>query len=124
MEKRGIYKCQTCGNVIEVIEADAPDIVCCGEVMDKLEAQTDDATTEKHVPVVNELADGVEVVVGTTIHPMEDKHYITFIEVLTEDKVLRAELDPSDEPKAEFKVDKSEIVEVREFCNVHGLWKA
>ncbi|AGB40751.1 desulfoferrodoxin [Halobacteroides halobius DSM 5150] len=124
MKKRGIYKCQTCANVVEGVNADAPDVVCCGKTMNRLEAQTDDASNEKHVPVINELDQGVEIVVGTTLHPMEDKHYIAFIEVLTEDKVLRAELKPGDKPQAKFNIDKSKIVEVREYCTVHDLWKA
>ena len=124
IEVRDVYKCDICGNVVEVTQVGAPALVCCGKKKKKLEEQTEDASNEKHVPVVNEVEDGIEVVVGTTLHPMEEKHLIKFIEVLTEDKVLRAELDAGAEPKARFKVDKDEIVKVREFCNIHGLWKA
>ncbi len=123
IEVGDVYKCEICGNVIEVLHAGQPALVCCGEEMTKLEEQTEDAANEKHVPVIKETAGGVEVVVGTTLHPMEDEHYIEFIEVLTEDKVLRQELEPGAEPKAEFAVDKDEIVKAREYCNVHGLWK-
>ncbi|MFO7818947.1 MAG: desulfoferrodoxin [Halanaerobacter sp.] len=124
IEIRDIYKCDICGNVVEVAEAGQPALVCCGEEMNKLEEQTEDAANEKHVPVVNEVEGGVEVVVGTTLHPMEEDHSIRFIEVLTADQVLRAELNPGDEPKAVFDVDADEIVKVREYCDVHGLWKA
>jgi len=125
MELKGIYKCEVCGNVVEVVDAFAPPISCCGQEMIKLEAQTDDYTVEKHVPVVEETEDGVKVVVGSTVHPMTDDHYIVFIEVLTKDnKVLRADLDPSDEPEAEFTVREDNIDIVREYCNVHDLWKA
>ena len=125
MELKGIYKCEVCGNVVEVVDAFAPPISCCGQEMAKLEAQTDDYTVEKHVPVVEETEDGIKVVVGSTVHPMTDDHYIVFIEVLTKDnKVLRADLDPSDEPEAEFPVSEDNIDIVREYCNVHDLWKA
>ncbi|MGM0471532.1 MAG: desulfoferrodoxin [Bacillota bacterium] len=124
MKLRELYKCDICDNVVEITQAGAPALVCCGEDMKKLEAQTEDATNEKHVPVVNEINDGVEVVVGTTLHPMEEEHSIKFIEVLTDDQVLRAELEPGMEPKATFNVNPTEINKVREFCDVHGLWKA
>ena len=125
MEFREVYKCNKCGNVVEVLDASKPAIVCCGEEMEKLVAQTEDATNEKHVPVVKETENGVEVVVGTTLHPMTEKHQIVFIEVITKDNmVLRADLNPDQEPKAEFPVQKSEIETVREYCNIHGLWKA
>ncbi len=124
MKLRDIYKCNVCGNVVEVIYGNTESLVCCGEDMEKLEAKTEDYTVEKHVPMVEETDEGVEVIVGSTLHPMEEKHYITSIEVLTADKVLRAELKPGEEPKAEFAVDKEEIEDVREYCNVHGLWKA
>jgi len=125
MDLKGIYKCMKCGNVVEVVDASQPAVVCCGEEMTKLVPQTEDASNEKHVPVVRETADGVEVVVGTTLHPMTEKHQIVFIEVLTKDnKVYRADLNADDQPRAEFPIKKSEIQEVREYCNVHDLWKA
>ena len=125
MELKGIYKCEVCGNVVEVVDAFEPPISCCGQEMVKLTEQTEDSSIEKHVPVVNEVNGGVEVVVGSTIHPMTDDHYIVFIEVLTEDnKVYRKDLNPDDEPKAVFPVDKGDIVKAREYCNVHDLWKA
>lgn len=123
MEKRLIFKCNICGNVVELVQVGAPALVCCGEDMEELEVQTGDPETEKHVPVINKTNKGVEIAVGTTLHPMEDEHLIRFIEILTKDKVLRAELESGDEPKAEFAVDESDIIKVREFCNKHGLWQ-
>ncbi|MDD3049545.1 MAG: desulfoferrodoxin [Candidatus Cloacimonetes bacterium] len=122
---RELYRCEICGNVVEVVHEGAPALVCCGEPMNKLDAQTKDATTEKHVPYVEETKSGILVKVGKEVdHPMLEKHYIKFIEVLTKDKVCRAELSPNQSPHAEFPVKKTDIIEVREFCNVHGLWKS
>ena len=122
-EVREIYKCQVCDNVVEVLRGGAPALVCCGEDMVKLEPKTEDSGLEKHVPVVEGTDNGVLVKVGDVEHPMEEQHYIKVIEVLTDDKVLRAELNPGEKPQAEFNVDKNEINEVREFCTVHDLWK-
>ncbi|MFW5998980.1 MAG: desulfoferrodoxin [Bacillota bacterium] len=122
-ELREIYKCEICGNVVEVLQTGAGILVCCGEDMVKLEAKTEDEGLEKHVPVVEAVESGVKVKVGDVPHPMEDDHYIKLIEVLTDDKVLKAELEPGDTPEAEFAVDESAIVTVREFCTVHDLWK-
>jgi len=121
---RELYKCNICGNVVEITHEGAPSLVCCGQPMDKLEDKTQDEGKEKHVPVIEEAGGGVKVQVGSTEHPMEDKHYIKFIEVLTADKVVRAELKPGMKPAAEFNVPRSEVVEVREYCTVHDLWKA
>lgn len=120
---REVYYCDICKNLVEVVYPGAPALVCCGEKMEKLTARTEDKGNEKHVPVVKETSGGIEVKVGSVSHPMEEKHYIAFVEVLTEDKVLRAELKPGQEPKAEFKVDPNQVKEVREYCNIHGLWK-
>jgi superoxide reductase len=121
---REIYKCMICGNVIEVVHEGAPSLVCCGQPMNKLEAKTKDQGQEKHVPVIEETGRGIRIRVGSIEHPMEEKHYIKFIEVLTNDKVLRAELKSGMKPAAEFVVSKAEVVEVREYCTVHDLWKA
>jgi len=123
-ELRDLYKCSICGNVAEVVHTGAPALVCCGQPMEQLAANTADASKEKHVPVVQEVQDGIKVVVGSIGHPMEEKHYITFIEVLTEEKVCRAELKPGQKPEASFPVTLDKAVEVREYCSLHGLWKA
>ncbi len=119
---RELYRCEICGNVVEIAHEGAPSLVCCGQPMGKLETKTEDQGQEKHVPVVEEDAGGVKVKVGSVEHPMEEKHFIKFIEVLTKEKVLRAELRPGDKPEAHFCVEKKDIVEAREFCNVHMLW--
>lgn|SRR5690554_2422732 len=121
---RELYKCNICGNVVEVVHEGAPSLVCCGEDMEKLEARTEDVGNEKHVPVIVDTDNGVLVKVGEVEHPMETRHYIKFIEVLTADKVLRAELNPGEKPEALFCVDKKDIISAREYCNIHGLWES
>ena len=123
MQIRELYRCDICGNVVELVYPGKPALVCCGEPMKKLQAKTEDEGLEKHVPVVEPSESGVTVKVGSKDHPMEEKHYIAFIEVFSGDKVYRAELKPGDKPQAEFPVEESRIDEVREFCNVHMLWK-
>ena len=123
-ELRQIYHCPICGNLVEVLFTGAGALVCCGEPMKLLEGNTVDAALEKHVPVLTEMGDKVKVVVGSTPHPMEEKHYISMIEVCTKNKVHRHELKPGDAPEAIFRVSADKVVCVREYCNLHGLWNA
>jgi superoxide reductase len=116
-----VYKCALCGNMVEVIHQSGGTLVCCGQPMTYLEGNTVDAAKEKHVPVVEKVEGGVLVKVGSVEHPMLETHYIEWIEVLTENKVYRKQLKPGDKPEALFKLDE-EIVEVREYCNLHGVW--
>ncbi len=120
---RELYKCNVCGNVVEIVNTGAPALVCCGQAMEKLVAQAQDVINEKHVPVIEEIENGILIKVGEIEHPMEEKHSIRFIEVLTIDKVYRAELLPGQKPAAEFPVEIKDVVEVREYCNLHGLWR-
>lgn len=120
---RELFKCSVCGNVVEVVHQGAPALVCCNKPMEKLEAKAEDTGKEKHVPVIEASANGIMVKVGSVEHPMEEKHSIRFIEVLTKDQVLRAELEPGQKPVAEFSIKLEEVIEVREYCNLHGLWK-
>lgn len=121
---REIYYCEKCGNVVEIMNEGAPTLVCCGVPMIKLKAKTEDSSIEKHVPFVEEAEGGVLVKVGQNQeHPMLEKHYIKFIEVLMKDKIFRLELKPGDKPEGFFPVKKEEIIDVREWCNLHGLWK-
>lgn len=121
---RDLYKCSICGNVVEIVHPGAPALVCCDKPMDKMEAKTEDKGNEKHVPVVEALpGGGIEVKVGSVEHPMEEKHYIGFIEVLTQDRVMRVELNPGEKPYAKFCTNIENVIEVREYCNIHGLWK-
>ena len=120
-----IYKCEVCGNIVEVLHAGAGELVCCGQPMKLREANTVDAANEKHVPVV-EIADGKIVVkVGSEPHPMEDSHFIEWIEVLENgEPIARARLKPGDKPEATFCLCKTEDITAREYCNLHGLWRS
>ncbi len=121
---RQIYHCPLCGNVTEVLYAGPGELVCCGQPMNLLKENSVDAAKEKHVPVVTDLGGKIQVAVGSIPHPMEEKHYIAMIEVLTEKMVYRYELKPGDEPVAVFPVAIGDVITVREYCNLHGLWKA
>ncbi|KPA16420.1 superoxide reductase [Candidatus Magnetomorum sp. HK-1] len=122
-EKLGIYKCEICGNMVEVIHAGAGELVCCGKPMTYMKENTVDAAKEKHVPVIEKVAGGVKVKVGDVAHPMEDKHYIEWIEIIADGKAYRQFLNPGDTPEATFSIDAAQIT-AREFCNLHGVWKA
>lgn len=117
-----IYKCNTCGNIVEVLHGGIGELVCCGKPMELLDEKTADATTEKHVPVIEKIDGGYKVKVGSVPHPMEDKHYIEWIELLADGKAYRQFLKPKMEPEATFHVE-GDSVSARELCNVHGLWK-
>ncbi len=117
-----IYKCEPCGNIVEVLFGGKGDLVCCNQPMKKLDEQTADKATEKHVPVIEKIDGGYKVTVGTTLHPMEDKHFIEWIELQAPGVAYRKFLKPGDQPVAEFKTDATEVT-AREHCNVHGLWK-
>ncbi len=121
-ERLQIYKCSVCGNIVEVIYGSSGELVCCGQPMELLDEKTADAATEKHVPVIQRINGGYKVTVGSTLHPMEEKHYIEWIELLADGKAYRQFLNPGDTPQAVFNV-KADSVTAREHCNVHGLWK-
>jgi superoxide reductase len=122
-QKLQIYKCEVCGNIVEVLHEGEGELVCCGEPMKLLEENTTDAAREKHVPVVEKTVSGCKVMVGSVRHPMEEKHYIEWIELLVDGKALRAFLKPGDDPSAVFEGVAGDSVTAREYCNVHGLWK-
>ena len=119
-----IYKCEVCGNMVEVVHAADGELVCCGQPMQLLEANTTDAATEKHVPVVEKTDGGFKVTVGSVKHPMEEKHYIEWIELIVDGKACRRFLEPGDEPVAVFEGITADSASAREYCNVHGLWKS
>jgi len=121
-ERLQIYKCTKCGHIVEVLHAGGGTLVCCGESMQCLEEQTADAATEKHVPVIEETDAGIKVTVGSVPHPMQEEHFIEWIELLADGKVYRQFLAPGAAPEALFDV-KADAVSAREHCNVHGLWK-
>lgn len=121
---RQIYRCETCGNVLEVMYVSSDSLACCDKPMDLMVENSMDAAHEKHVPVVEGNDFGVFVRVGAVPHPMEEKHYIAFIEVVTKDNmVLRKELRPGNIPEAEFPIALSDVLYAREYCTLHGLWK-
>ena len=121
-ERKQIYKCELCGNIVEVLDGGDGDLVCCGQNMTLLEEKSADSSTEKHVPVIEKTDDGYKVTVGSTIHPMLDNHFIEWIELVADGVSYRKYLKPGDAPVAEFCV-KADKVSAREYCNLHGLWK-
>ena len=122
MQQNQMFKCEACKAVVEVLVAPAGEApACCGGVMQAVKENSVDAAKEKHVPVVEKVAGGYKVTVGSVAHPMTPEHYITTIELLAGNQVLRANLTPADKPEAVFKTD-AVSVKAREYCNLHGLW--
>jgi superoxide reductase len=117
-----IYKCTTCGNIVEVLHEGDGELVCCGEPMKLMTENTVDASKEKHVPVIEKVSGGYKVKVGAVAHPMEEKHYIEWIQLLADGAAYRKFLKPGDAPEATFNVAASSVA-AREFCNIHLLWK-
>ena len=122
-ERLEVYKCDLCGNIVEVMHGGAGELVCCGQPMKLFVANTVDAAKEKHVPAIEKTADGFKVKVGSVAHPMEEKHYIEWIEVISGGKTYRQFLKPGEAPEATFCIDAHQVT-AREYCNLHGLWKA
>lgn len=120
---REIYVCKTCGNIIEILHKGATSLVCCGKPMIRVKENYQDASVEKHVPVLTINGENVSVMVGEIEHPMEPMHFIEWIEVIADDIVYRKDLKPGDKPFAEFKVT-GENISARAYCNTHGLWKS
>jgi superoxide reductase len=121
-QKLEIYKCAACGNIVQVLHGGAGELVCCGEPMKKMTENTVDAAKEKHVPVIEKIEGGFKVKVGSVAHPMEEKHYIEWIELLADGRAYRRFLEPGMAPEAVFNI-QAEAVTAREYCNLHGLWK-
>ncbi|MEE9322980.1 MAG: desulfoferrodoxin [Candidatus Aenigmarchaeota archaeon] len=122
-EQNQVYKCNVCGNIVEVLHAGVGQLVCCGQPMELLKEKTEDEGQEKHVPVIEKTDSGIKVKVGSIPHPMEENHYIEWVEIIADGEVYRKFLKPGENPEAEFGI-KAENIEAREFCNVHGLWKS
>ncbi len=120
-----VYKCATCGNVVEVLSAGNGELVCCGKPMKHMVASSVDAAKEKHVPVLEAADGGCKVKVGSAPHVMEEKHWIEWIEVTSADgRRCKKVLKPGEAPEATFCIPAEKVVSVREYCNLHGLWKA
>ena len=121
--KNEIYKCSICGNIVETVHIGGGELVCCNKPMNLLTENTQEASTEKHLPKIEKTPSGIKVTVGEILHPMEESHYIEWIEVLSEGKSYKKFLKPGDEPSAEFCLEYQEDLVAREYCNLHGLWK-
>ena len=122
-DEHKFYRCKHCGNIVGMIHNSGVPVVCCGEEMEELVANTVDASKEKHVPAVSIVGNTVKVDVGTIPHPMEEKHYIQWIYLQTKNGGQRKCLKPGSEPTAVFALDDDEVIAVYEYCNIHGLWK-
>jgi len=121
-DRFNIYKCEVCGNIVEVLHGGKGDLVCCGQSMRMVRENTVDASKEKHVPMIEKVTGGFKVKVGSVAHPMEEKHYIEWIELIADGKVYRQFLNPGNPPEALFTIDAGQVT-AREYCNLHGLWK-
>jgi len=117
-----VYKCQVCGNIVEVVHESKGTLVCCGKPMTLMVENTVDAAEEKHVPVIEKIDHGIKVKVGSVAHPMEEKHYIEWIQVIADGKAYRRFLKPGEAPEAEFCIDAGKVT-AREYCNLHGHWQ-
>lgn len=121
-EKLQIYKCEVCGNIVEMVHEGAGQLVCCGQPMKLYSENTVDAALEKHVPVIEKIETGFKVKVGSVAHPMLKEHYIEWIELVADGRAYRQFLNPGDIAEAVFCIDADKVT-AREYCNLHGLWK-
>ena len=124
MQKKKIYRCSICGNIVELLFEGGGKLVCCGREMELMEEKDSDQGQEKHVPVIESKENFVVVKVGLVPHPMEESHYIQWIELIAGEICLRKFLSPSDKPEAEFKISPGGNLQARAYCNLHGLWKS
>ncbi len=122
-QQKQIYRCNVCGNIVEVLHSGVGQLVCCGQPMELLTEKTEDAGKEKHVPVIERTEKGIKVKVGSILHPMEENHYIEWIEIIIDGKSYRQFLKPGQSPEAEFDIVVKTIF-AREYCNLHGLWRS
>lgn len=120
---RQIYKCNVCGNIVEIIHPGQGELVCCGKPMELQQPQTQDEGQEKHVPIIEKENNKIKIKVGSQLHPMEEGHYIEWIELITEDQICRKRLNPSDQPEAEFNLSANSV-QARIYCNIHNLWQS
>ena len=121
-ENMQIYKCEICGNIVEMVHPGKGTLVCCGQPMALYEENSTDAAVEKHVPVLEKTSDGYKVTVGSVAHPMEEKHYIQWVEIIADGKAYCQFLNPGEAPEATFRIQADQVT-AREYCSLHGLWK-
>lgn len=123
-ERMEVYKCNVCGNIVEVLHGSTGELTCCGQPMQLMEEKTADSSVEKHVPYIERVGNAYVVKVGKeTAHPMEENHYIEWIELVVDGVSHIKFLNPGDKPEAVFEVPEGKEVWAREYCNIHGLWK-
>jgi superoxide reductase len=122
-KQKDIFKCDICGNVVELLHVGGGELVCCGQPMTLMEEKNADSATEKHVPVIERKNGGLFVKVGSVPHPMEDKHFIEWIEIIVDGKACRRFLKPGEPAEAFFPGDGKDV-RAREYCNIHGLWRS
>lgn len=118
-----VYVCMVCGNIVEVVHTGVGELVCCNQPMVLQKENTVDAAKEKHVPVIEKVEGGYKVKVGSVAHPMTAEHWIEWVQLLADGTAYRQFLNPGGAPEAVFAVEAAEV-SVREYCNLHGLWKA
>lgn len=123
-QRNELYKCEICGNIVEVTHASGGTLSCCGKPMTKQDEQSADSATEKHVPIMEAIEQGTRVTVGSTEHPMTEEHYIEYIEIINGDYIQRKYLKPGDKPMAEFYVPYSDALQARSYCNLHNFWSS
>ncbi len=121
-QQNDVYKCEVCGNIVEVLHAGGGELVCCGAPMVLKKPNYEDAAQEKHVPVIEKSGENITVTIGEIAHPMEAEHFIEWIELVADGRVYRKNLKPGDEPKALFAIT-AESISARAYCNQHGLWE-
>lgn len=124
MNETLFYRCEKCGNIVALIKVGGGELTCCGQAMTKLEANSTDAATEKHVPVLTKTDGKINVAVGSVAHPMLAEHFIEWIALVSGDRIEIVKLAPGNEPKAEFAYHAGEKSLAYAYCNLHGLWKA
>jgi len=122
MKLNSIYKCLECGNIVMLSHAGGGTFVCCNKEMTLLTENSVEASKEKHIPIIEKTDKGIKIKVGSIEHPMEEKHYIEWIEIVTPEKIYRKYLKSGEKPEAEFCI-KADKFTIREYCSLHGLWK-
>ena len=125
-DKLKVFKCEVCGNIVEVLHHGGGELVCCSQKMKEEQDNTTDAATEKHVPLIESMEGGYKVKVGSVAHPMIEKHYIEWVELIINNKIYRKHLKPEELPEVifEIKLEKASKIKARAYCNLHGLWKS